>query len=191
MAVKKTNKALIWTIASVLVVGAGVGLYFLLRKPKDEESSEDSTEATEDKSTSGGGGSAPKKAKVCKATDESMKKKETVAKFHRWLDITKPLWYKDTDGKYKNLCIADPKNPTKIKSSLCGQYGCQTENFYNNTANFQNFWAWKADPVTNTAKAVEDASLSFTPWLKSSSFIGDNSVSYEPTSAFVDENFDL
>jgi hypothetical protein len=187
MAVKKTSKALIWTIASVLVVGAGVGLYFLLRKPKEEEKAEEEEESkTEDKSTSGGGQSAPKKAKVCVPTDDSMKKKETVAKFHRFLDTTKPLWYKDTDGKYKNLCIADPKNPTKINNNLCGSYGCQTDKFYKQTSIFQNFWAWKGDAVTN-AQIVTDVAKN----LVISNVIGDNAVVYEPTSSFIDENFDL
>jgi hypothetical protein len=173
MAVKKTNKALIWTIASVLVVGAGVGLYFLLKKPKDEESSEDTAEATEDKSTSGGGGSE-KKSYTPKAPAE-LSTPALVRDFQSLMDTKHRCWYKNSkDNKYYNIC-GKWADCTRVyeDGKWCGSYGAQTE----------KMWKKYGEEWKYLDKLVKES--------KKSSFIGDNSVSYEPTSSFVDENFDL
>ena len=123
MAVKKGNKALIWTTVSILVICGGIGLYFLLKKPKEEESSED-TGVTEDKSTSGSGSSKSESVKIDKPDWVDTKK------FQTWMDENHPYFYKDTDGKYKNFCKATTGYERVAK--VCGGWGQQTQKAWNN-----------------------------------------------------------
>ena len=122
MAVKKTNKVLIWTIVSVVVIGAGVGLYFLLRKPKKEEEKVDE-ESNQEKATSGGGSSASKTVKIDKPDWVNPKK------FQTWMDENYPYFYKDIDGKYKNFCKATTGFERVAK--VCGGWGEQTQKAWN------------------------------------------------------------
>jgi hypothetical protein len=122
MAVKKSNKAIIWITVSILVIGGGIGLYFLLKKPKDEESTED-TGGTEDKSTSGSGSSKSENVKIDKPDWVDTKK------FQTWMDENHPYFYKDTDGKYKNFCKAT--TGYERVSKVCGGWGQQTQKAWN------------------------------------------------------------
>ena len=210
MAVKKTNKALIWTIASVLVVGAGVGLYFILRKKKKDERSAEGSGSID----SGAGTKEEKKVSVpaqCKPkkAPTELKTAGLVADFQEWLDKTHPLWYEDKKtGKYTNICVKNVEGKILDSGKYCGQYGCGTEKAW-------GIWGGeyvksKGSSTSTTTPTITNTSLSLNP---PKSLVGDNLSSlaykpivptnisyaytyfegdkYEPTSSFTPEQLDL
>jgi len=112
-----------WIIISTVLIGTGLGLYFLLRKPKEEESTED-TESTDDgSSSSSSSSSSSEKIKIEKPSWVDAKK------FQTWMDDNHPYFYKDTDGKYKNFCKATTGHDRVAK--VCGGWGEQTQKAWN------------------------------------------------------------
>ena len=206
MAVKKTNKALIWTIASVLVVGAGVGLYFLLRKPKKEEDADTSpadTGSTDKGSANTGSGSTEqytKKASLWSPIGTSSDK----------LKVNEPIVYGAKGEEVVqlqtliNLILTASKKPT---IPVDGDFGKTTWNAvrpYQSQAKSLMFWAnytkgffeGMKDEAEKQQflKKYEYGGKSYAPWyfqaLKSS-FMGNDSMVYEPTSSFSSINLDL
>jgi hypothetical protein len=122
-------------IASAVVIGAGVGLYLILKKKKKgEEKDEEQLVVSE----SGGGKTVEEKKSGCKTPNlgckvvrpAELKTEEDVKKFQRFLDANHPLWYQDaSDCKYKNLC--EKSADGRLASKGCGSYGCQTQGAWN------------------------------------------------------------
>lgn len=91
----KSKKA-IWIIASIVLIGGGIGAYFLLRKPKKEgeEESKEEVDAT-DKVIGGIGGT---KFEIPKELDSEDK----IKAFQDWMDAQGKPWIKVND-KYVML----------------------------------------------------------------------------------------
>jgi hypothetical protein len=111
---------IIVAISSVVLIGAGIGLYYYLRKPKDDESSDESSS-----SSSSSSGSCD-----LKGIPSELKDKNGVIAFQTWLDEKYPYWhlYSKT-GKYTNVCKATTGHD-RVATEGCGSYGCQTQNLW-------------------------------------------------------------
>ena len=191
-------------IASVLVIGAG--LYFLLRKSKKEENTDKgSTDggSTDKGSTDGGSGSTEKytkKASIWSPIGTAPDK----------LNVNEPIVYGAKGEEvvqlqtFINFILKASKKPT---IPVDGDFGKTTWNAvrpYQSQAKSLMFWAnytkgffeGMKDEAEKQQflKKFEFGGKSYAPWyvqaLKSS-FMGNDSMVYEPTSSFTPEQLDL
>jgi hypothetical protein len=197
-------------IASAVVIGAGVGLYLILKKKKKGEESGESSGSTDLASGSGGGAKEEKKVIVpaqCKPkkAPTELKTAGLVADFQEWLDKTHPLWYKDNKtGKYTNICVKNVEGKVLDSGKYCGQYGCGTEKAWgiwggeyvksksNATTTTTTTAVVSQDaPKIDIFKVEQPSSLAYLPTYKPVFFTGDDKMIYEPSSSFTAEQMDL
>lgn len=119
MASNKSNKW-VWIIGSLILIGGGIGAYFLLRKPKDEEdvliAEPDIKEQEQNQS--------PSKPIV---RPSELDTTEKVKSFQDWMDKYRPLWVND-NGKYKNLRVGTKDEPNRHMNGVgYGSYGKNTD----------------------------------------------------------------
>jgi hypothetical protein len=109
-------------ISSVVLIGAGIGLYYYLRKPKDDESTDESIDSSSSSSSSG--------KCVLRGIPTELKDKNGVIAFQTWLDERYPYWhlYSKTN-KYTNVCKATTGHD-RVATEGCGSYGCQTQGLW-------------------------------------------------------------
>jgi hypothetical protein len=141
-----------WLLIGTLVVGGGIGAYFLLRKPKEEKEVEDDEPKDEDKKPvdSGSGSGSGSGSSTYNAPSE-LSDSTKIKAFQDWMDANKPCWVLDSDGKYKNLS----KNVGKCDRNTGGKgYG----NYAKNTDN-----AWKTFGKDYLASVKAGTSTSTTP----------------------------
>ena len=110
MAIMKSKKA-IWIIASIVLIGGGIGAYFLLRKPKKDGEDQDvsNEEVDADKSIVGVGNTKFERPKELDSEDK-------IKAFQDWMDAQGKPWVKIND-KYVML----------NKGAGYGNYGKSTD----------------------------------------------------------------
>jgi len=139
-----------WLLIGTLVVGGGIGAYFLLRKPKEEKEVEDDEPKDEDKKPVDSGSGSGSGSSTYNAPSE-LSDSTKIKAFQDWMDANKPCWVLDSDGKYKNLS----KNVGKCDRNTGGKgYG----NYAKNTDN-----AWKTFGKDYLASIKAGTSTSTTP----------------------------
>jgi hypothetical protein len=120
-----------WLLIGTIVVGGGIGAYFLLRKPKEEEEETIVTDDTDKGNAGSGSGSGSGSGTATYTAPSELSDSTKIKAFQDWMDANKPCWVLDSDGKYKNLS----KNVGKCDRNTGGKgYG----NYAKNTDN-----AWK------------------------------------------------
>lgn len=120
MATKKSNKW-IWIIGSLILIGGGIGVYFLTRKPKDEE---DDIFIAEPDIKQEEQSQSPSKPIV---RPSELDTTEKVKSFQDWMDKYRPLWIND-NGKYKNIRIGTKEEPNRHMNGVgYGTYGKNTD----------------------------------------------------------------
>lgn len=106
MATGKSNKWF-WIIGSLILIGGGIGAYFLLR-PKKEEEEEEVFDAQEQ----------IKEQEIKQTPNQSIVKpselssEDKIKAFQDWMDKYRPLWINDK-GTYKNLRKGTKEEPNR------------------------------------------------------------------------------
>jgi len=141
-----------WLLIGTLVVGGGIGAYFLLRKPKEEKEVEDDQPKDEDKKPEGSGsGSGSGSGTATYTAPAELSDSTKIKAFQDWLDVNKSCWVLDSDGKYKNLSKNVGKCDRNTGGKGYGNYGKNTDN------------AWKTFGKDYLASIKAGTSTSTTP----------------------------